>query len=54
MNAFIHDFKKDYEAEFGYSYNIGNNQTIRCVKLKQLHIDQIEHKPTKKKEEGNF
>ena len=46
--------KKDYEAEFGHPYNIGNNQTIRCVKLKQLHIDQIEHKPTKKKEEGNF
>ena len=46
--------KKDYEAEFGHPYNIGHNQTIRCVKLKQLHIDQIEHKPTEKKKEGNF
>ena len=44
--------KKDYGAEFGHSYNIGNNQTIRCIKLKQLHIDQIEHKPTKKKTEN--
>ena len=44
--------KKDYEAEFGHPYNIGTG-TIRCVKLKQLHIDQIEYHPTEKKK-GNF
>ena len=43
--------EKDYKAEFGHSYNIGNNQTIRCIRLKQLHIDQIEYQPTEKKKE---
>ena len=42
--------KKYYAAEFGHSYNIGTG-TIRCVKLKQLHIDQIEYQPTDKKKD---
>ena len=46
--------KKDYKAEFGHSYNIGKSQTIRCVRLKQLHIDQLEYHPTEKKKKDNF
>ena len=43
--------KKYYEAEFGHPYNIGTG-TIRCVKLKQLHIDQIEYQSTEKKKDN--
>ena len=43
--------KKYYAAEFGHPYNIETG-TIRCVKLKQLHIDQIEHHPTEKKKDN--
>ena len=45
--------KKYYDAEFGHSYNIGIT-TIRCVKLKQLHIDQIEWQPKEKKKKDNY
>ena len=43
--------KNDYAAEFNHPYNIKTG-TIRCVKLKQLHIDQLEYKPTEKKEDN--
>jgi hypothetical protein len=42
--------KKDYEAEFSHSFNIKTG-IIRCVRLKQLRIDQIEYQPTDKKED---
>ena len=41
--------QKEFGALFNFSYHIENSQTERVVRLKQLHVDQIEYKPVERK-----
>ena len=44
--------KKEFGAIFNHSFNI-DGKTEKVIKIKQLHVDQIEYKPIKR-EEDNF
>ena len=44
--------KKEFGAIFNHSFNI-DGKTEKVIKIKQLHVDQIEYNPIKR-EEDNF